>query len=194
MEKNTKDNKGYTVESGMYVEYSYELTDAADGNLLFEAARSHPDQMIYGVSQEVIPGLITAMEGLKEGDRFDVELPPAAAFGDRIPDEIMELDRTIFERDGKLADEVKVDAVLPMMTADGFRIMGKVVSIGDKVTMDFNHPFAGLTVRYKGEIVTVRPATEDELHPTSGCGCCGNGGCNSDKGGCNSGSGCCGGC
>lgn len=196
MEKNTNDNKEYTVESGMYVEYSYEVTNVADGKLLFEAPVSQPDEMVYGVSMEVIPGLVTAMAGLKAGDRFDVELPPIAAFGDRNPEEVMVLDRAIFERNGKLADEVKEGVMLPMMTADGFRVVGKIVSIADKITMDFNHPFAGLTVRFKGEIVTVRPATEDELHPTSGCGgCCGgNGGCNSDKGGCSSDSGCCGGC
>lgn len=186
----------YTVEPGMYVEYSYELSNAADGSLLFEALKSRPDQMVYGVSQEVVPGLVTAMAGLKAGDRFDVELPPAAAFGDRNPDDIVELDRGIFERDGKLAEEVKENALLPMMTAEGYRIMGKVLSIGDKVTMDFNHPFAGLTVRYKGEVVKVRPATEDEIHPASGCGGgCGGcgGGCSSKEDGCGDGS-CCGGC
>lgn len=31
--------------------------------------------------------------------------------------------------------------------------------------MDFNHPFAGMTVRYDGEIIKVRKATPDEIHP-----------------------------
>ena len=160
------------IGPGMYVEYSYRLYDEADGGLLFETPEGHPDMMVYGVSHEVVPGLIAAIQDLKAGDRFGVTLPPAAAFGERHPEDIMELDRDIFTRDGELAEEVKVGAVLPMMTAEGYRIAGTVLEIGDKVKMDFNHPFAGKTVRYDGEIVTVREATPEELAPTHGsCGC-----------------------
>lgn len=168
------------IGPGMYVEYSYRLYDEADGGLLFETPEGHPDMMVYGVSHEVVPGLIAAIQDLKAGDRFGVTLPPAAAFGERHPEDIMELDRDIFTRDGELAEEVKVGAVLPMMTAEGYRIAGTVLEIGDKVKMDFNHPFAGKTVRYDGEIVTAREATPEELAPTHGCG----GGC----GGCSGGS------
>lgn len=184
----------YKVEPGMYVEYAYKLTDAGNGELLFEATNDRPDQMVFGASQEVIPALANAMEGLGEGDRFEVTLPPEAAFGDLNPDYVMELDRTVFSEDGKLPEQVKVGVALPMMTAEGFRITGIVKEIGEKVVMDFNHPFAGRTVTFRGDVVTVRPATEDEIHPASGCGGCGGGcgSCGSDAG-CGDG-GCCGGC
>lgn len=174
------------IGPGMYVEYSYRLYDEADGGLLFETPEGHPDMMVYGVSHEVVPGLIAAIQDLKAGDRFGVTLPPAAAFGERHPEDIMELDRDIFTRDGELAEEVKVGAVLPMMTAEGYRIAGTVLEIGDKVKMDFNHPFAGKTVRYDGEIVTVREATPEELAPTHGCGGCSGGSCgnNDSEGSC----------
>ncbi len=29
--------------------------------------------------------------------------------------------------------------------------------------MDFNHQFAGKTLKFKGEVLEVRPATKDEL-------------------------------
>lgn len=183
----------YKVGTGMFVEYSYKLYNDADGSLLFETPSEQPDQMVFGVTQEIVPGLLTAMDGLKAGDRFGVTLPPAAAFGDRMDENVIELDREIFTRDGKLAEEVKVGALLPMMTAEGFRVTGNVLEIGnDKIKMDFNHPFAGLTVRYDGEVIKVRPATQEELTPASGCGgCCG--GCGSESG-CSDGScgeGCC---
>lgn len=182
------------IEPGKYVEYAYKLYNDADNALLFEATTKQPDMMVFGVSPEVVPGLMGAMEGLKKGDRFEVVLPPEAAFGHRREEDIVELDREIFMRDGELAEEVKVDALLPMMTADGYRIMGKVLSIGDKVKMDFNHPFADLTVRYEGEVTGVRDATPEELHPVSGCGgCCGGkeGGCGDGCGeGCGSGCNC----
>lgn len=179
------------VEPGMFVEYAYTVTNAADGSLLFEATKEHPDQMVFGASQEVIPALANAMEGLGEGDRFEITLPPEAAFGDLNPDYIMELDRSVFSEDGKLPEQVKVGAALPMMTGDGYRVVGVVKEIGDKVTMDFNHPFAGMTVTFKGEVVTVRPATEEEIHPVSGCGGCGGGCCGGGSGDCGDGEGSC---
>lgn len=178
------------VGPGKFVKYSYVLTDANTGKELFEAPENEPDEMIFGVSQEVIPGLIAALDGLAAGDKFEVTLPPEAAFGPVHQENVIELDKEIFMRDGKLAEEVKVDAELPMMTAEGYRVLGKVLEVGDKIKMDFNHPFAGLTVTYNGKVLEVRDATPEELQPAGGCcsGGCG-GGCGSDDHGC--GSGCC---
>ena len=108
----------------------------------------------------------------------------------------MTLDKEIFMRDGELAEAVKVGARLPMMTDQGFQIEGKVLDITDKeVVMDFNHPFAGMTVKYDGEVIDVRNATEEELARLQqhGCGCghCHGGDCGDDCGdaacGCDSG-------
>lgn len=178
------------VGPGKYVEYTYKLYDDNDGSLLFETEEGVPDFMVYGVSHEIVPGLVEAMKDLKPGDKFEVTLPPIAAFGESSPEYVMELEKDIFMRDGKLADEVVVGASLPMMTAEGYRVMGKVLEVGDNIKMDFNHPFAGRTVRYEGKVETVRDATPEELTPTGGC--CGS--CGSSECGDGCGSGGCGGC
>ena len=181
------ETKNEKVGPGKFVEYSYRLYNDADNQLLFETPKDAPDEMVFGVSPGIVPGLMAAMEGLAAGDKFEVTLPPVAAFGDKSDDLIMTLDKDIFMRDGKLADEVKVGAVLPMMTADNLRVQGTVTKIDDKnITMDFNHPFAGLTVRYDGEVVEVRDATPEDL-PQGGCcgGGCG-GGCASGDSACDS--------
>lgn len=179
-----KGNGHEVVSHGKFVAYSYKLYNEADGALLFEASEKAPDMMIYGMSDEVVPGLTAALKNLAEGDKFSVTLPPAAAFGDRNPEYQHSLDPDIFMREGKLAEEVKVGAMLPMMTAEGYRIEGKVIEIGDKIRMDFNHPFAGMTVRYEGKIEKVRDATPEELHPSRGCGGCGSHGCGDGCGSC----------
>lgn len=185
-----KKNDREVVGAGKFVAYSYKLYNDANGELLFETPKDAPDVLVYGVSNDVVPGLLAAMEGLGKSDKFEVVLPPVAAFGDRNPEYEMELDKKIFMRNGKLAEEVKTGAVLPMMTAEGFRVEGRVLGIdNDKIKMDFNHPFAGLTVRYEGVIDEVRDATPEELQPSCGCGGCGGGGCNSgdcESGGCGS--------
>lgn len=182
------ENNNEKVAPGKFVEYSYKLYNDSDGKLLFETPKNAPDQMVYGVSQGIVPGLMAVMEGLGKGDRFEVVLPPVTAFGDKSDELVQVLDKEIFMRDGKLIDEVKVGAVLPMMTADNLMVQGTVTEIGDKVKMDFNHPFAGLTVRYEGEIVEVRDSTPEDL-PQGGCcgGCGGSGSCDS---GCGSGCSC----
>jgi FKBP-type peptidyl-prolyl cis-trans isomerase SlyD len=41
---------------------------------------------------------------------------------------------------------------------------GRVIEIGeDFVKVDLNHPLAGEDLHFKGEILSVREATEDEL-------------------------------
>lgn len=177
-----------TVGPGKFVAYSYKLYDDATGDLLFEATPEQPDVMVYGVSHEVVPGLVEVMKGLAKGDKFEITLPPVAAFGDRSADYELVLDKEIFMRDGKIADEVKVGALLPMMTAEGYRVQGLVTEVGDKIKMDFNHPFAGKTVRYEGEIIEVREATPEELQPRGGC-CGGCGGDCGSEGSCSDGCG-----
>lgn len=179
------------VEEGKLVEYSYKLYNDENGDLLFETPEEQPDVMIYGLSHDVVPGLIVAMKGLKKDDKFTVTLPAEAAFGQRFDDNVIKLDKELFMRDGQLAEAVKVGAMLPMMTEQGFQVQGKVLSIGDKeVEMDFNHPFAGLTVKFEGEIKDVRTPTPEEIAAMQnhGCGCGCHGGC--EDGDCGDGCGC----
>lgn len=188
------------VGPGCFVAYTYRLYNEATGDIIFEAKEDAPDVMIYGVSRDVVPGLIVALKDLKKDDKFSVVLAPEAAFGQRYEENVVELEKEIFMRDGELAEEVKIGAELPMMTAEGFRVLGRVLEIGDKVKMDFNHPFAGLTVKYDGEVREVREATPEELQPSQGCCCghdhgdCGDGGCcdhEHGNDGCCGGHGCC---
>lgn len=172
------------VAEGKYVAYSYKLYNDANGDLLFETPKDQPDAMIYGLSHDVVPGLVAAMKGLSAGDKFSVTLPAEAAFGERYEDNVIKLDKSLFMRDGELAEAVKVGAVLPMMTEQGVQIQGKVLAIGDNdVEMDFNHPFAGLTVRFDGEVDEVREPTPEEIAALQhhGCGCHG---CGDDHCGC----------
>lgn len=191
------------VANGKFVAFTYKVFDDKTGELLFEAGAKAPDVMVHGYSNEVVAGLQQAMEGLKEGDRFSVTLPPEVAFGVRDERNLRTLTRDVFGDDGELPEEVKLGAVLQMMTEDRNILVGTVVEINDKeVKMDFNHPFAGKTIRFDGEVVNVREATEEEKQMASGrggchggCGCHG-GGCHEDggcgDGGCHDGGGCCG--
>lgn len=178
-----------TIQPGKYVELGYDLYEVApDGNekLVHQTDADDPEKIVFGVTRGMIVPLEKAIEGLPVGGEFDVKVKAEEAFGPRDPEQIATLDREIFIVDGKFDDEhIKKGALVPMMTADGYRINGLVTEVtADKVTMDFNHPLAGKDVRFKGKIIAVREATPEELKPAGGCGC----GCNSDS--CGDGCGC----
>lgn len=183
------------VQPGKYVEMVYDLYEVApDGSekLVHQSDPADPEKVVFGVTRGMIQPLEKAIDGLEQGGEFDVKVKADEAFGPYDPEQIAELDKDIFEIDGKFdAEMIRKGAVVPMMTADGFRINGVVLEVTpDKVKMDFNHPLAGKDVRFKGEILAVRDATPEELKPASGCGCdCGsNGGCSDSS--CGDGCGC----
>lgn len=171
------------VEPGKYVELGYDLYEVApDGTqkLVHQTDMSDPEKIVFGVTPGMIKPLEKAIEGLEAGARFDVTVKSDEAFGPHDPEQVVELEREIFVVDGKFDEEmIKIGALVPMMTADGYRINGKVTAItSEKVTMDFNHPLAGKDVRFDGTIATVRDATPEELQPAHGCGCgCGHDDC-----------------
>ena len=83
-----------------------------------------------------------------------------------------------------------------MLDAAGQVVQGLVCEVKeDVVTMDFNHDLAGKTLEFKGEVLSVRDATEKELKeglhgeflPVEACGCDDPHG----EGCCHHGEGCC---
>lgn len=189
------------IEPGKYVEMTYNLYQInPDGSevLVHQVDPADPEKIVFGVTRGMIRPLELELDGKNKGDKFNVVVKAEDAFGPYDNEQVAELDREIFLVDGKFDEEViKTGAIVPMMTADGYRINGVVKKItADKVFMDFNHPLAGKDVRFEGEVVEVRQATPEELTPAQGCGCgcdhdsCGDG-CGCDEGHeCGSGCGC----
>lgn len=179
------------IKPGKHVELVYKLYATDDDGretLVYESDAEEPERLIFGVTRGVLPVLEKALDGLAAGERFEVTAGPEEAFGHHDPEQVATLEREIFEVDGKFDEEaIKAGARLPMMTADGYRIDGLVTEVTPThVKMDFNHPLVDRTVRFDGEIKTVRDATPEELAPAQGCGCgsCGGGSCDSGSCGC----------
>lgn len=186
------------IQPGKYVELGYDLyAIEPDGTekLVHQTDAEDPEKIVFGVTRGMIVPLEKAIEGLEKDGTFNVTATADEAFGPYDPDQVVTLDKDLFLIDDKFDDEaIKPGALVPMMTADGFRINGLVKEMtADKVKMDFNHPLAGKAVRFDGRILAVRDATPEELKPAQGCGC----GCDHDHcgegqdGGCSDG--CCGG-
>ncbi|MDE6282835.1 MAG: peptidylprolyl isomerase [Muribaculaceae bacterium] len=185
------------IKPGKYVELGYDLYAVEpDGTekLVHQTDVNDPEKIIFGVTRGVIAPLEKAIDGLEKDEKFNVTATADEAFGPYDPEQIVTLDKDLFLIDGKFdAEAIKPGELVPMMTADGYRINGLVKEVtDDKVKMDFNHPLAGKAVRFDGKILAVRDATPEELQPAQGCGCgCDHDHCGDDKdGGCSDG--CCG--
>ena len=189
------DEQTQKITPGKYVEITYNLytLDGDKATLVHQVDVEDPERLVFGVTQGMIEPLEKALDGLTVGDEFSVKVTSDESFGGHDPEKVVTLDKEIFLIDGKFDnDRIFVGAAVPMMTAEGFRLTGIVTEItDDKVTMDFNHPLAGRTLRFDGKVLTVRDATEEELHPVLGCQGCHGGGCDScGDGSCGDGCGC----
>lgn len=145
------------VTDGMVVSLRYVLV--ADGEEVARVDNDDPMEYLHG-AEDILPGLEGALEGKTVGDTFRVTLSPTDAYGDYDEDEIEEIDRDAIPN----ASELELGMMVEVEDEEGYSYMAYVSEINDKVVvLDFNHPLAGKTLTYEGEIISVRPATEEEL-------------------------------
>lgn len=139
------------------VSVNYKLTDDA-GTVLDSSDGSKPMVYLHGAGN-IIPGLEKALAGKGEGDALKVRIEPAEAYGEVIPDGIKTIERAAFEG----VDSVEAGMVFEAKAPDGTTQQIMVVKVdGDKVTIDTNHPLAGVALNFDIKVVSVREATEEE--------------------------------
>jgi len=158
------------IEQNKVVSLSYKLE--ADGKEIEVVTNEKPMQFMYGVGY-LLPAFETKIKDMNVGDKFDFTLQAADAYGEIYEDAIIELSKDVFEVEGEFDDQyVKVGENIPMQDQEGNRLYGVVEEItATTVTMNFNHPLAGNTLHFAGEIVDVREATPEDLAGGCNCGC-----------------------
>lgn len=189
--------KEYMVISDKkFVAVSYDLFVGDEGEeqeLMEQAPKEAPLKFTFGLGM-MIESFEKGLEGKAVGEKFDFTIEPQDAYGDYEDGRVVELDKAIFEVDGKFdTDMIFEGNTVPMMDAEGNRMNGTILEISkDKVKMDFNHPLAGERLHFVGEVLEVRDATPEEIavatmpHSCGGgcCGDCGDGDCGGGCSGC----------
>ncbi|MDR1239128.1 MAG: peptidylprolyl isomerase [Treponema sp.] len=175
------------VAKSRVVSISYTLTD--DNNQIVDSTSdSESFDYLHGFGN-IIPGLEEALEGKNQGDCFSVTIPAALAYGER--DERMVLDVPLDRFQG--TDSVKKGMQFHAETAQGFQLV-TVTQVADQtVTIDGNHPLAGLDLTFDVTVNAIREANAEELahghvhshgHSHNGCGGCEPGSGSEDCGNC----------
>ncbi len=172
------------AERNKVVSLAYRLTEnAADGTLIEEINETQPFVFLFGAGN-LIPGFEQNVSNLKVGDSFAFSVTANEAYGEYDQQGVVDLPLSVFQNDGVVDAEVcKVGNIVPMQNAEGHHFNGVIKAVSDtNVTMDFNHPLAGVNLHFEGSVVDIREATAKEIEKghvhhdhddghSCGCGC-----------------------
>jgi FKBP-type peptidyl-prolyl cis-trans isomerase SlyD len=150
-----KHRKGPHVNQKV-ISFHYTLTDKS-GKTLDSSAGSEPLTFLEGVGQ-IIPGLESELVGMKAGEKKRVAVKAKDAYGERDSENVIEVPlEKMPTRTMKVGDQFRAgrDNHSPVVT------VAKVTET--HVTLDGNHPLAGMDLSFDVEITEVRDATKDEL-------------------------------
>lgn len=142
-----------------------------DGNALDSTENGAPLEYIQGAGY-LVPGLEAELTGKEVGDKFDVKLEAQDAYGEFQEELVQQVPRNLFEG----VDEIEVGMSFQADTDQGPRTVEVTEVTEDMVSIDANHPLAGMALQFVGEVVGIREATAEELdhgHIHQEGGCCG---------------------
>ncbi len=153
------------------VSFHYTLRDPA-GRVLDTSAGGDPITYLEGAGQ-IIDGLDRRLREAAVGAKQRVDVPAAEAYGERDASQVRQVNRSVLPVEGtlQLGDQFQAghDRHAPTVTVTAID--------GDQVTLDANHPLAGVDLTFDVEIVSAREATAEELghghaHGADGTGHC----------------------
>ncbi|MGB0722657.1 MAG: FKBP-type peptidyl-prolyl cis-trans isomerase [Gammaproteobacteria bacterium] len=135
----------------------YVLTD--DDKNTLDKSDGQPLAYIHGMGN-IIPGLEKALEGKAVGDKLDVRIEPAEAYGERSLEAIQTVPRDRFQG----VDKIEAGMQFQAQGAGGAVQVVTVTNVTDtEVTVDANHPLAGVPLNFNVEVVGVRDAEAEEI-------------------------------
>jgi FKBP-type peptidyl-prolyl cis-trans isomerase SlpA len=142
------------VTAGSFLTLHYRLSGPA-GDIINTFA-DKPATLSLGTG-ELSPAVEQRLLGLAEGTRTRFELPAGEAFGERNPEMLQWVARTLLARLGDPDERYAVGDVVQFPTPDGQgSYAGAVVAANDSaVQFDFNHPLAGQPVTFEVELIGV---------------------------------------
>ncbi len=131
----------------------YTLTDN-DGKILDSSSGREPLTYIQGIGN-LIPGMEEGLEGKSKGEKLSLKISPEKGYG--VKDEALtqRVPRSSFG-----GQEVKVG--MQFQTNQGGVVTVTHVGLSE-ITVDANHPLAGVELNFAVEIMDIRPATEGEI-------------------------------
>jgi FKBP-type peptidyl-prolyl cis-trans isomerase SlyD len=145
------------IEKNSVVTIDYTLTDGS-GKVIDTSKGKQPLAYLHG-GGNLIPGLERALEGKKAGENLKVTIAPEDAYGMRDEKLVQVVPNSAFQG----VPELKVGMQFRSQSPQGSTVVTITKLEGDNVTVDANHPLAGLALSFDVDVKDIRQATKEEL-------------------------------
>jgi FKBP-type peptidyl-prolyl cis-trans isomerase SlpA len=145
------------VVNGSHLTLHYSVTVVVDGQPrpVVDSFAARPATLTVGAGRLAAP-LEQRLLGLHEGDERAFAFPAGEAYGSRQAALVQTLSRAAFDANADPAPTYQGGDVVEFDLPDGGRVGGVIKSYdGQCVVVDFNHPLAGLEVRFRVHILGV---------------------------------------
>lgn len=145
------------VSKDKVVTINYTLTDE-QGSVLDSSEGRDPLAYIHG-SGSIIPGLESALEGKSAGDALAVSVSPQEGYGERDEALTHVVSKDMFND----VEDLEVGMRFQAQSDQGRQVFSVIKIEEDEVTVDANHPLAGMTLNFDVNVADIRDATSEEL-------------------------------
>ncbi|NMP29974.1 peptidylprolyl isomerase [Thalassotalea sp. M1531] len=157
------------ISNNSVIKLHYAVSDS-EGTLIDSSYDNQPLAVIHGTGF-LIPGLEKALEGKEAGEKFEVDVKAEDAYGERFDGYVQTVPKAVMQG----IEDLEVGTQLRASTDEGEQTVIVIDVTEDEITVDGNHPLAGIDLSFDVEILEVREATEEELahghvHGEGGCG------------------------
>lgn len=165
------------ISDNQVISIEYELREAGGTEILDSNVGQAPLEFITGKGH-IIPGLESQLKEYAAGDKADIKVDAALAYGEYNPDAVSDIPKEQFT-----GIELEKGMALYGQSDDGNTVQVIVKDFNDEtVTVDYNHPLAGKDLLFSVSLLNIREATPDEVISGqvgggndsccgSGCGC-----------------------
>jgi len=130
-----------------------------DSNNQLIDENQEPIVYLHGGYDNILPPVEAALEGHAVGDSISVSMSPDEAFGEIEESLVREEDVGLFPQD------IEVGMMFETRDPDtGEAHQFRVTNIdAGKVTVDGNHPLAGMSLKFEATVLEVRAASDEEI-------------------------------
>lgn len=141
------------ISDGKTISMEYTLT-LEDKKVLDTNVGGEPMNFTQG-SHKIIPGLETALEGMKVGESKQVTVEPEVGYGPINPQAVQEIPIENIPEEAR-----KVGAQLQGKDGQGRMVHPRVTEVKEQVVvLDFNHPLAGKKLFFDVKILDIQAAS-----------------------------------
>lgn len=146
-----------SVQAGSFLTLHYRLSSQGGADFI-NTFDDKPATMSLGTGQ-LSQALEQRLLGLEEGCQRSFELASDEAFGPRDPARLQWVRRELLDQLGDPQEKYQLGDVVQFPTPEGHgSFAGSVQQIapgGDSVLFDFNHPLAGMVLRFEVKLIGV---------------------------------------